>query len=78
MTRHRTEHDTQSCRICGQTLKYFVKKYAKVLKNMLMIASALPMSNIVGEENDFSRQLAASRAQSVEHGVPAIGVSKKG
>ncbi len=42
-----------------------------------MIASPLPMSNVVGEQNDFSGQFAASRAQSVEHGVPAIGVSKK-
>jgi hypothetical protein len=42
-----------------------------------MIASPLPMSNIVGEQNDFSGQFAASRAQSVEHGVTTIGVSKK-
>ncbi len=44
---------------------------------MSMIASPLPMSNIVGEQNDFSGQFAASRTQSVEHGVPTVGVSKK-
>jgi hypothetical protein len=42
-----------------------------------MIASPLPMSNVVGKQNDFAGQFAASRAQSVEHGVPTVGVSKK-